>query len=110
MAARLAVSAADLRNAQLAEAAFTPLSLDAPLGDRSGTGSLADLLGGEDRQIEHMLAMLAVAAHWHELPPASGGHELPPASGPSWPSASTATSPRLRSAAASASPRCRSPG
>jgi RNA polymerase sigma-B factor len=69
LAVRLAVSTADLRNAQLAEAAFAPLSLDAPLGGSSGTGSLADLLGGEDRQIEHMLGMQAVAAHWNELPP-----------------------------------------
>jgi RNA polymerase sigma-B factor len=69
LAARLGVSTADLRDAQLAEAAFTPLSLDAPLGDSSGKGSLADLLGGEDRRIEHMLGMQAVAAHWDELPP-----------------------------------------
>ena len=69
LAARLGVSAADLRDAQLAETAFAPLWLDAPVGDSSGAGSLADLLGGEDRQIEHMLAMHAVAAHWGELPP-----------------------------------------
>jgi RNA polymerase sigma-B factor len=68
LAARLGVSTADLRDAQLAETAFTPLWLDAPLGDSPGAGRLADYLGGEDRQIEHMLAMQAVAAHWDELP------------------------------------------
>jgi RNA polymerase sigma-B factor len=69
LAGRLGVSTADLRDAQLAETAFTPLWLDAPLRDSSGAGSLADRIGGEDRQIEHMLAMRAVAAHWEELPP-----------------------------------------
>jgi RNA polymerase sigma-B factor len=68
LAARLGVSAARLRDAQLAEAAFAPFSLDAPLGDDSRAGSLADFLGGEDRRIEHMLGMQAVAAHWGELP------------------------------------------
>jgi RNA polymerase sigma-B factor len=69
LAARLGVSSADLRDARLAETAFTPLWLDAPLGDSPGAGSIADRVGAEDRQIEHMLAMQAVAAHWDELPP-----------------------------------------
>jgi RNA polymerase sigma-B factor len=69
LAARLGVSTADLRDARLAETAFTPLWLDAPIGDSPGAGSIADHLGGEDGQIEHMLAMQAVAAHWDELPP-----------------------------------------
>jgi RNA polymerase sigma-B factor len=69
LAARLGASTADLRDAQLAETAFAPLWLDAPLSDSSGAGRLADHLGGEDRQIEHMLAMQAVATHWSELPP-----------------------------------------
>ena len=34
-----------------------------------GTALLADLLGGEDPQLEHMLDMQAVATHWGELPP-----------------------------------------
>jgi RNA polymerase sigma-B factor len=68
LAAHLGVSTADLRDAQLAERAFTPLWLDAPISDNPGAGSLADYLGGEDRQIEHMLGMQAVAAHWDELP------------------------------------------
>jgi RNA polymerase sigma-B factor len=69
LAGRLGVSIADVRDAQLAETAFTPLWLDAPRGGTSSASSLADRLGGEDRQIEHMLSMRAVAAHWDELPP-----------------------------------------
>jgi RNA polymerase sigma-B factor len=69
LAARLGVSSADLRDARLAETAFTPLWLDAPLRDSPGARSIADRVGGEDRQIEHMLAMQAVATHWDELPP-----------------------------------------
>ena len=30
--------------------------------------TLADVLGEEDRGVEHMLGMLAVAAYWGELP------------------------------------------
>jgi RNA polymerase sigma-B factor len=69
LAARLGATPAELRDARLAETAFTPLWLDAPRGDDSSAGRLADNLGAEDRQIEHMLAMRAVAAHWGELPP-----------------------------------------
>ncbi len=68
LAARLAVSAAELRDARLAETAFRPSSLDEPLGTHSDAASLADLLGEDDRRIEHMLAMQVVAAHWDELP------------------------------------------
>jgi RNA polymerase sigma-B factor len=68
LAARLGVSAADLREARLAETAFRPVSLDAPVTSESGTVSLAELLGEDDRRIEHMLAMQAIAAHWGELP------------------------------------------
>lgn len=64
----LGVSGADLREARLAERALQPSSLDAPLGGRADAASLADLLGEEDRQVEHMLAMRAVATHWTELP------------------------------------------
>jgi RNA polymerase sigma-B factor len=64
----LGVSAAHLREAQLAELAFRTYSLDAPLSE-SGAASLADRLGGEDPRIEHMLSMQALAAHWGELPP-----------------------------------------
>ena len=69
LARHLGVSAADLREARRAELAFQPSSLDAPLAGQPHTGTLADLLGEEDPQVEHMLGMQAVAAHWGELPP-----------------------------------------
>ena len=71
LAASLGVSGHDLRNAQLAEMAFQPSSLDAPLPGSPAepdAAMLADLLGGEDPQMEHMLDMQAVAKHWPELP------------------------------------------
>jgi RNA polymerase sigma-B factor len=69
LARYLGVSGAALREAQRAELAFQPGSLDAPLGGEPGSATLADLLGGEDPRLEHMLGMRAVAAHWSELPP-----------------------------------------
>jgi len=68
MARHLNVRGDDLRDAQWAELAFRPASLDAPLPGPSGTATLADVLGAEDRGVEHMLGMHAVAAHWGELP------------------------------------------
>jgi RNA polymerase sigma-B factor len=67
LAASLGVSGHDLRNAQLAEMAFEPSSLDAPLSGQPGTALLADLFGEEDPQLDHMLHMQAVATHWGEL-------------------------------------------
>ena len=69
LAASLGVSGHDLRNAQLAEMAFQPSSLDAPTSSQPGAARPADLLGGEDPRMEHMLDMQAVATHWPELPP-----------------------------------------
>jgi RNA polymerase sigma-B factor len=68
LARYLEVSAASLRDAQLADMALHPSSLDAPLAGRQGTFSLADLVGDEDPRIEHLLSMRAVATHWGELP------------------------------------------
>ena len=68
VARHLGVSGDDLRDAQRAEIASRPSSLDALLADQTGTDTLADLLGEEDRGVEHMLGMRAVAAHWGELP------------------------------------------
>ena len=68
LARHLGVSSADLREAQRAEMAFQPSSLDAPAVGQRGTASLADLLGEEDPGMERMLGMQAVAAHWGELP------------------------------------------
>jgi RNA polymerase sigma-B factor len=69
LARHLGVSVEALRQAQQALLALQPSSLDAPLGGDSATVTLADTLGQEDQQLEHMLAMHAVAAHWGELPP-----------------------------------------
>jgi RNA polymerase sigma-B factor len=68
LAASLGVSGHDLRDAQLAEMAFQPTSLDAPLAGQPDAAMLADLLGGEDPQMDHMLCMQALATHWGELP------------------------------------------
>ena len=69
MASHLGVSGEDLRDAQQAEIASRPASLDALLASEAGTDTLADVLGEEDRGVEDMLGMRAVAAHWGELPP-----------------------------------------
>jgi RNA polymerase sigma-B factor len=68
LAASLGVSGHALRDAQLAEMAFQPSSLDAPLSGQPGAAMVADLLGDEDPQLDHMLDMQAVATHWGELP------------------------------------------
>ncbi len=68
LASRLGVRDADIRDACLAELVLQPRSLDEPAGSQAGSGSLADLIGGEDPRLEHVLGMLAVEAHWSELP------------------------------------------
>ena len=68
MASHLGVSGDDLRDAQQAEIASRPASLDALLAGQPSTDTLADVLGEEDRGVEDMLGMRAVAAHWGELP------------------------------------------
>jgi RNA polymerase sigma-B factor len=69
LARHLGVSQDHLRQAQRAELAFQPSSLDAPLAGQPAIRTLADYLGEEDPRLEHMLAMRTVAAHWGELPP-----------------------------------------
>jgi RNA polymerase sigma-B factor len=64
----LRVSGDDLRQAQRAEIAVQPYSLDAPPVVQSRLGTLADYLGEEDPRLEHMLGMQAIATHWGELP------------------------------------------
>ena len=68
LATSLGVSSHDLRDAQLAEMAFQPSSLDTPLSGEPDSAMLTDLLGKEDPQMDHMLDMQAVATHWGELP------------------------------------------
>jgi RNA polymerase sigma-B factor len=67
LAANLGISRDQLHQAQWAELAFQPSSLDAPLVNQHGMSTLADGLGEEDPRQEHMLAMRAVATHWGEL-------------------------------------------
>jgi RNA polymerase sigma-B factor len=72
LARHLGVSGDELRQARQAQLAFQPSSLDAPLAGQAAEDAattLADVIGEEDPRLEHMLAMLAVAAHWGELPP-----------------------------------------
>ena len=69
LAKHLGVGEDELRHAQRAEMAFQPYSLDAPLAGQADVGTMADVLGEEDPQMEHMLGMQAVATHWGELPP-----------------------------------------
>jgi RNA polymerase sigma-B factor len=68
LASHLGLSNADIRAARRAELAFRPWSLDEPLRGQDGPASLGDLVGADDPQVEHMLGMRAVAAHWGELP------------------------------------------
>ena len=65
----LGVSGDDLRQAQRAEIAIQPYSLEAPPAGQSRLGTLADYLGEEDPRLEHVLGMQAIATHWGELSP-----------------------------------------
>jgi RNA polymerase sigma-B factor len=69
LARHLGVSGDKLRQAWKAQLAFSPSSLDAPQVDHGAVITLADSLGEEDPRLDHMLGMLAVSAHWGELPP-----------------------------------------
>jgi RNA polymerase sigma-B factor len=69
LARHLGVTGDALREARRAELAFQPGSLDAPLRGEPGSATLADLLGGEDPRLEHVLGMRSVVTHWGELPP-----------------------------------------
>ncbi|MGN6793640.1 MAG: SigB/SigF/SigG family RNA polymerase sigma factor [Streptosporangiaceae bacterium] len=68
IADRLSVTEDELREVRRAELAFQSSSLDAPLADNEGRASLADLVGGEDPQLEHVLDMEAVWTHLSGLP------------------------------------------
>jgi RNA polymerase sigma-B factor len=68
LARYLGVTKADLREAQRAEMAYSPRSLDSPAGSDSDARTVADHLGADDPALDRMLGMKAVAAHWGELP------------------------------------------
>ena len=102
LAKHLGVGEDELRQAQRAELAFQLYSLDAPLTGQAHVGSMADVLGEEDPQMEHMLGMRAVATHWGELPSREQKILLMDFCG--------GMTAGRRSASGSASPRCTSPG
>jgi RNA polymerase sigma-B factor len=62
------VSEGEVREARQADLAFRAASLDAPAGSKDAGASLSELLGDEDPQLEHVLDMQSVWAHWSELP------------------------------------------
>jgi len=64
----LNVSEDDVRAARKADLAFQTASLDSPVTTQDGSASLGELLGDDDPQLEHVVDMQAVWAHWHELP------------------------------------------
>ncbi len=68
VAEHLGITAADLLDAQRADLAFQASSLSAPLSDGADAGTLEDLLGGDDPQLENTLDMEAVWEHLGELP------------------------------------------
>jgi RNA polymerase sigma-B factor len=68
IAERLDITEDELREVRRAELAFQSSSLDAPLTDDQSRPSLADLIGGEDPQLEHVLDMEAVWTHLGGLP------------------------------------------
>jgi len=68
LARHLRVDIEDIRAARSADLGFSAWSLDAPLSEESEAGSLAELLGEEDPQMEHAVDMAALGVHWDELP------------------------------------------
>jgi RNA polymerase sigma-B factor len=68
LAPYLRVSVAEVRAARRADLGFSAWSIDAPVSEEPEAGSLADLLGAEDPQMEHAVDMAALSAHWSELP------------------------------------------
>jgi RNA polymerase sigma-B factor len=68
LAGHLQVTVPAIRDARCAELGSHAWSLDAPVSGLEDSGSLADLLGEDDPQMEHALEMEALSAHWSELP------------------------------------------
>jgi RNA polymerase sigma-B factor len=68
LASDLGITEADVQEARGADLLLQPASLDAPMSGQPDTASLAELLGGDDPQMEHTLSMEALAVHWGELP------------------------------------------
>ncbi len=68
LALHLDVTGADVREAKQADMAFQGASLDSPLAAEEGAATLGDLLGEEDPQLDQVVDMQAVWAHFDDLP------------------------------------------
>jgi RNA polymerase sigma-B factor len=68
LARHLEVTGADVRDAKQADTAFQAASLDSPVAAQDGSATLGDLLGEEDPQLDQVVDMQAVWAHFDELP------------------------------------------
>jgi len=68
LADHLGVTENELQEARRADVVFHVYSLDAPLSERDDSSDLADVLGGDDPDVEHTVDMEAVTTHWGELP------------------------------------------
>jgi RNA polymerase sigma-B factor len=68
LAEHLKITVDDVRAARQADLAFHAASLDSPVTTQDGSASLGDLLGSDDPQLDHVIDMQSVWAHWSELP------------------------------------------
>jgi len=68
LASHAGVSEDEVRDVRQADLAFRAASLDAPAASHAAGASLSELLGDEDPELERVLDMEAVWAHWSELP------------------------------------------
>jgi RNA polymerase sigma-B factor len=64
----LDITDSQVREAKQADMAFQGTSLDSPMAGQDGTASLAELLGEDDPQLEHVIDMQAVWSHFDDLP------------------------------------------
>jgi RNA polymerase sigma-B factor len=68
LAEHVGVSVDDVIETRRADLAFRACSLDSPVTTDDGSVSLGDLLGADDPNLEQVLDMQAVWAHWSDLP------------------------------------------
>lgn len=68
LAGQLRLSPAEVREGRRADRAFQALSLDAPLSTEADAGTLGEVLGAEDSEIETTTEMDVVWGHVGELP------------------------------------------
>lgn len=68
LAEHLGIGGPDLLDAHRADLAFQASSLNAPLSEAADAGTLEDLLGGDDPNLETALEMEAIWGHLGELP------------------------------------------